>query len=69
MGSLAMHPSNFRNLGFTYFFMYLNRKQFPSEEPTLDLWYERKTVLGYKKDIQLPGIHHSNTGPQISTIC
>jgi len=41
-------------------------KQFPNEGLTLGMNHEKTSVMGYRTLFQASGIHHSNTGLQIT---
>jgi hypothetical protein len=65
LGSLDTNPFHFRQYGMTYFAMYANGKQIPSEGH-LNMVHERTSVLGYRTLFEASGINHSNAGLQIT---
>jgi len=44
----------------------VNGNQFPNEGLTLRIYHEKKSVLGYRTLLEESGIHHSNTGQEIT---
>jgi len=46
--------------------MYVNEKQIPSEGLTLDMSREKTAIMGYRILFEESGIHHSNSGLQIT---
>jgi hypothetical protein len=46
--------------------MIVNGRQIPSEDLTLDPGHEKTTTLAYKTLFEGTGIHHSNSGLQIT---
>ena len=46
--------------------MYVNGKQIPSESLSLDISHEKTSVKSYATLFEGTGIHHSNSGLQIT---
>jgi hypothetical protein len=46
--------------------MYVNGRQIPSESLSLNMGHEKKSVRGYATLFEGTGIHHSNSGLQIT---
>ena len=46
--------------------MYVGGKQIPSEGLSLDMSHEKTSVMGYRTLFEGSGIHHSNSGLQIT---
>ena len=46
--------------------MYINGKQIPLEGVSLIMNHQKTSVTGYRTLFDCPGIHHSNTGLQIT---
>ena len=44
----------------------MNGRRVPSEGLSLDMDHEKTSVMGYRTLFEGPGIHHSNTGLQIT---
>jgi hypothetical protein len=65
-GSVSSNPYRFQHFGLRNFAMYVNGKQIPSEGLSLDPGHEKTTVMGYKSLFEGSGIHHSNSGLQIT---
>ena len=59
------YPFPFHHYDLIYFALYVNGKQIPSGALYLDMGHE-KTVVGYRSIFEASGIHHSNTGSQIT---
>ena len=66
LGSRTTNPYNFRNYDLTNFALYVNGRQIPSEGLTLNMGHEKTSVGGYATLFEGSGIHHSNTGLQIT---
>ena len=66
LGSRDSNPYNFRHYDLTSFTLYLNGGQIPSESLSLDMTHEKTSVRGYATLFDGIGIHHSNSGLQIT---
>ena len=66
LGTINSNPFNFRHYDLTHFAMYITGKQVPTEGLTLDMSREKTAVMGYRTLFEGSGIHHSNTGLQIT---
>jgi hypothetical protein len=66
VGSLDTNPYKLQHFGLSNFAMFVNGKQIPGEGLKLDTGHEKTTVMGYKSLFQGSGIHHSNSGLQIT---
>ena len=66
LGSRNSNPYNLRHYDLTSFTMYVNGKQIPSESLSLDMSHEKTSVKGYATLFEATGIHHSNSGLQIT---
>ena len=56
----------FHHYDMTYFTLYVNGKHIPSGGLHLDTVREKESVMAYRTLFEGSGIHHSNTGLQIS---
>ena len=65
-GSLDSNPYKFQHYDIRKFFTILKSKQFPNEGLTLGMIHEKTSVMGYRTLFEASGIHHSNTGLQIT---
>jgi len=66
LGSRNSNPYNLRHYDLTSFTMYVNGRQIPSESLSLNLGHEKTSVKGYVTLFESIGIHHSNSGLQIT---
>jgi len=66
LGSRNSNPYNFRHYDMTSFTMYVNGRQIPGESLSLDMSREKTSVKGYATLFEGTGIHHSNSGLQIT---
>ena len=66
LGSRNTNPYNFRHYDLTNFALYVNGRQIPSEGLTLNMGHEKTSVCGYATLFEGSGIHHSNSGLQIT---
>jgi hypothetical protein len=66
LGSVNTNPYNFRHYDLNYFALYVNGKQIPSGGLTMDMGHEKTSVMAYRTLFVGSGIHHSNTGLQIT---
>jgi hypothetical protein len=65
-GSIDTNPYLFRHHDLTHFTMYVNGKQIPNEGLSLGMDHEKTSVMGYRTLFEGSGIHHSNSGLQIT---
>ena len=65
-GSLDSNPYKFQHYDIRDFSLFVNGKQFPNEGLTVVMDHEKTSVMGYRKLFEASGIHHSNTGLQIT---
>jgi len=66
LGSRDSNPYNLRHYDQTNFAMYVNGRQIPSESLSWNMDHEKTSVRGYAKLFEGTGIHHSNSGLQIT---
>jgi hypothetical protein len=66
LGSMASNPYNFRHYGINYFLLFVNGKQYPNESLTIDTSSEKTSVMAYNTLFDATGIHHSDTGLQVT---
>jgi len=66
LGSRSSNPYNLRHYDLTSFTMYVNCRQIPSESLSLNMGHEKTSVKGYATLFEGIGIHHSNSGLQIT---
>jgi hypothetical protein len=66
LGSRTTNPYDFRHYNVTDVAMYVNGKQIPSESVSLNTGHEKTSVRGYATLFEGSGIHHSNSGLQIT---
>ena len=66
LGSKDSNPYNLRHYDLTNFTMYVNGRQIPNESLSLDMDNEKTSVRGYTTLFECTGIHHSNSGLQIT---
>jgi hypothetical protein len=65
-GSVDTKPYKFRHYNIGEFSHYVHGNRLPSEGLTLDMDHERTSVMGYRTLFEGSGIHHSNSGLQIT---
>ena len=65
LGSRNSNTYN-RHYDLTNFTMYVNDRQIPSESLSVNLGHEKTSVKGYATLFEGIGIHHSNSGLQIT---
>jgi len=68
LGSMPSNPFNIRHYDLTHFAMYITGKQVPPEGLSLDMSREKTAVMEYRTLFEGSGIHHSNTGLQITPV-
>jgi len=66
LGSIDTNPYFFRHYDLSSFALYVNGKQIPGGGLSLDTIHEKKTVMAYRTLFEGSGIHHSNSGLQIT---
>ena len=66
LGSRNSNPYNLRHYDLTNFTMYVIGRQTPRESLSLNMSHEKASVRGYATLFEVTGIHHSNSGLQIS---
>jgi len=69
LGSINSNPYNLLHYDLTKFTMYVNGRQIASESLSLNMGHEKTSVKVYATLFEGIGIHHSNSGLQITTIC
>jgi len=65
-GSVDTNPYKFRHYDISLFSLYVNGRRVPSEGLSLEMDHETTSVMCYRTLFEGPGIHHSNTGLQIT---
>ena len=65
LGSIDTNPYFFRHYDLSSFALYVNGKQIPGGGLSLDTSQE-KTVMAYRTLFEGSGVHHSNSGLQIT---
>ena len=65
-GSMFSNPFNFRHYDLTHFAMFVNGKQVPPEDLTLDMSREETAIMGYRTLFERSCIYHSNSGLQVT---
>jgi len=66
IGSLVSNPYKFQKYDMRYFLMFVNGIQFPNESLSLGMNHENSSVIVYKTLYEASGIHHFNSGSQIT---
>jgi len=66
LGSVTTNPYNFRHYDLSSFALNVNGKQIPTEGLSLGMDHEKISVMGYRTLFEGSGIHHSNSGLQIT---
>jgi len=66
LGAVNTNPYNFQHFGLSTFVMYVNGKQIPTEGLNIDTGHEKTSVMAYNSLFEGSGIHHSNSGLQIT---
>ena len=66
LGAINTNPYQFEHFGLRTFVMYVKGRQIPSEPLAIDTGHEKTTVMAYKTLFEGSGIHHSNSGLQIT---
>jgi len=66
LGSVTTNPYNFHYYDLSSFALNVNGKQIPTEGLSLRMDHEKTSVVGYRTLFEGSGIHHSNSGLQIT---
>ena len=66
LGSMATNPYNLRHYDINYFSLHVNGRQVPTEGLSLDMEHETSFVMDYRTLFEGVGIHHSNSGLNIT---
>jgi len=66
LGSVTTNPYNFRHYNLRSFALNVNGKQIPTEGLSLGMDHEKTSVMGYRTLFEGSGMHHSNSGLQIT---
>jgi hypothetical protein len=66
IGKVNTDPYKFQHFGLNYFVMYVNGIQVPSGGLSMNTSHEKSTTLAYRTLFNGSGIHHSNSGLQIT---
>jgi len=66
LGSVTTNPYNFRHFVLSSFALNVNGKQIPAEGLSLGMDHEKTSVMVYRTLFEGSGIHHSNSGIQIT---
>jgi hypothetical protein len=63
---MATNPYNLRQYDINYFALHVNGRQIPTEGLSLHMDDENSFIMGYRTLFEGAGIHHSNSGPNIT---
>ena len=66
--SLDANPYTFLHYDLSNFALFVNGKQFPNEGLSLGMDHEKTSVMGYETLFERCGIHHLNSGLQLSHV-
>jgi hypothetical protein len=66
LGSIDTNPYKFQDFGIRTYAMFVNGRQVPNETLTFDMSHEKTSVMAYKTLFEGSGIHHSNSGLQVT---
>jgi len=66
LGTINTNAYNFQHFGLRTFVMYVNGRQIPGEGLNIDTGHEKTSVMVYNTLFEGSGIHHSNSGLQIT---
>jgi len=66
LGSVNTNPYFFLHYDLSYFSLNVNGKQIPTEGLALNMGNEKTSVMGYRTLFEASGIHHRNSGLQIT---
>ena len=67
-GSLDTNPYKFQHYDINKFSLFVNGKRVPNEDLYLDMDHENTSVMVYRTLFEGSGIHHSNSGLQITHV-
>ena len=65
-GSVTTNPYRFHHYDHSYFALNVNGKQIPAEGLQLGMDHEKTSVMGYRTLFEGSGLHHSDSGLQIT---
>jgi len=60
------NPYIFQHYDISHFSLFVNGKEYPKEGLSRGMDKEKNSVMGYRTLFEGPGIHHSNSGHQIT---
>jgi len=63
---VAQQPIEISTLRYQRFFAVCEREQFPNDSVSLGMVHEKTSAIGYRTLFEASGIHHSNSGLQIT---
>ena len=66
LGSVTTNPYHFRHYDLSSFALNVNGRQVPTKGLSLIMDHEKTSVMGYRTLFEGSGIHHSNSGLQIT---
>jgi len=66
LGSVTTNPCHFRHYVLSSFALNVNGRQVPTEGLSLGMNHKKTSVMGYRTLFEVSGIHHSNSGLQIT---
>jgi hypothetical protein len=66
LGTINSNPFNFQHYNLQHFSMFVNGRQYPNGGLTLDMSHEKTSVLGYRTLFEGSGVHHSDSGIQVT---
>jgi len=66
LGSVTTNHYHFRHYDLSFFALNVNGKQVPTEGLSLGMDHEKTSFMGYRTLFEVSGIHHSNSGHQIT---
>jgi len=64
--SLDSNPYRFQNYDTIIFSLFVNGKGFANHDLSLGMDHEKTSIMGYSTLLEVSGIHHSNSGLQIT---
>ena len=64
--SVTTNPYILLHYDINYFALHVNGRQIPAEELSLGIDHDKTSVMGYRTLFEGSGIHHSNSGLQIT---
>ena len=66
LSSVKKNPYHFRHYDLSSFALNENGREIPTEGLSLGIDHEKTSVIGYRTLFKISGIHHSNSGLQIT---